>query len=86
MQTVQGKGAIDILVNNAGSLVQRARLAEYTPDLFDSVMNLNVKSAWFIAQAAAPGMLERGGGCIINLSSIAARNGGGDGRDRLCSR
>jgi NAD(P)-dependent dehydrogenase (short-subunit alcohol dehydrogenase family) len=79
VQTVQGEGAIDILVNNAGSLVRRARLAEYTPDLFDSVMNLNVKSAWFIAQAAAPGMLERGGGCIINLSSIAARNGGGMG-------
>ncbi|MDQ6706793.1 MAG: SDR family oxidoreductase [Acidobacteriota bacterium] len=70
---------VDILINNAGSLVKRARLAEYTPDLFDEVMNLNVKSAWFLSQAVAPGMIEAGGGYIINLSSIAARNGGGPG-------
>ena len=70
---------VDILVNNAGSLVGRAKLAESTPDHFDSIMNLNVKSAWFVTQAVAPAMVERGSGCIINLSSIAARNGGGPG-------
>jgi 3-oxoacyl-[acyl-carrier protein] reductase len=70
---------IDILVNNAGFLVQRARLAESTPDLWDRVMNLNAKSTWFITQAVVPGMVERGGGAIVNLSSIAARNGGGVG-------
>jgi 3-oxoacyl-[acyl-carrier protein] reductase len=74
-----GFGSPDILVNNAGSLVKRARLLEFTDELFDLVMNLNVKSAWFIAQAVAPGMLERGSGVIVNLSSIAARNGGGIG-------
>jgi 3-oxoacyl-[acyl-carrier protein] reductase len=73
------KGPVDILVNNAGSLVARVRLAEYTEDLFDRVMNLNVKSAWFISQAVAPGMIDRGAGVIVNLSSIAARNGGGSG-------
>ncbi len=70
---------VDILINNAGSLVQRAKLAEFTPELFDRVMDLNVKSAYFLAQAVVPGMVERGGGQIINLSSIAARNGGGIG-------
>ena len=70
---------VDILVNNAGSLVERVRLAEFTEDLFDRVMNLNVKSAWFIAQAVAPGMIRKSAGAIINLSSIAARNGGGPG-------
>jgi len=70
---------VDILVNNAGSLVQRAKLAEFTPDLFDRVMTLNVKSAWFIAQAVAPYMIERKSGYIVNVSSIAARNGGGIG-------
>jgi 3-oxoacyl-[acyl-carrier protein] reductase len=70
---------VDILVNNAGSLVERAKLADYTEDLFDRVMNLNVKSAWFIAQAVAPVMIEKGAGVIVNLSSIAARNGGGPG-------
>jgi 3-oxoacyl-[acyl-carrier protein] reductase len=71
--------AVDILVNNAGSLVQRTKLVDFTPGLFDRVMNLNVKSAWFITQAVAPGMIERKGGIIVNVSSIAARNGGGVG-------
>ncbi len=72
-------GQIDYLVNNAGSIVERARLAEFTPELFDRVMNLNVKSLWFITQAVAPGMVERGEGAIVNVSSISARNGGGNG-------
>jgi NAD(P)-dependent dehydrogenase (short-subunit alcohol dehydrogenase family) len=71
--------AADILVNNAGSLVKRAKLLEFTEELYDEVMNLNVKSAWFITQALAPAMLQRGSGVIVNLSSIAARNGGGPG-------
>lgn len=70
---------VDYLVNNAGSIVERARLAEFTPELFERVMNLNVKSLWFITQAVAPGMVERGEGAIVNVSSIAARNGGGNG-------
>ncbi len=76
------KGAapeIDILVNNAGSLLQRARLAEYTGELFERVMNLNVKSVYFIAQAVAPYMIAKRAGTIVNVSSIAARNGGGLG-------
>jgi 3-oxoacyl-[acyl-carrier protein] reductase len=70
---------IDFLINNAGFLVQRARLSESTPELWDRVMNLNAKSAWFISQAVASQMVERGSGVIVNLSSIAARNGGGVG-------
>jgi len=80
LQGLKATGAgIDILVNNAGSLVKRAKLAEFTPELFDRVMTLNVKSTWFIAQAVAPHMIERGSGVIVNVSSIAARNGGGMG-------
>ncbi len=69
----------DILVNNAGSLIQRAKLAEFSPDLFDKVLNVNLKSAWFLTQAITRGMIARGSGSIVNLSSIAARNGGGIG-------
>jgi 3-oxoacyl-[acyl-carrier protein] reductase len=69
----------DILVNNAGSLVKRAKLLEMTEEVYDRIMNLNVKSAWMLAQAVVPSMIERGGGIIVNLSSIAARNGGGPG-------
>jgi len=71
--------AVDILINNAGSLVQRARLLEGDEDLFDRVMNLNFKSAWAITRAVAPYMIERQSGVIVNVSSIAARNGGGLG-------
>jgi NAD(P)-dependent dehydrogenase (short-subunit alcohol dehydrogenase family) len=70
---------VDILINNAGHLVKRAKLMEFTPELFDQVMNLNTKSIYFIAQAVVPYMIEQGNGIIINVSSIAARNGGGPG-------
>ncbi len=73
------RSPVGILINNAGSLVKRARLMEYTQELFDEVMNLNVKSAYFISQAVVPYMNERSGGVIVNLSSIAGRNGGGPG-------
>lgn len=80
LHSLQSNGAgIDILVNNAGSLVKRAKLTEFTPELFDRVMTLNVKSAWFIAQAVAPHMIAQKSGFIVNLSSIAARTGGGLG-------
>jgi 3-oxoacyl-[acyl-carrier protein] reductase len=71
--------SIDILVNNAGSLVRRARLAEFTYELYNEVMDLNVKSLWFVSQAVGPLMAARGAGVIVNVSSIAARNGGGPG-------
>ena len=69
-------GAIDILVNNAGSLVERLKTAELTEERWDEVFALNVKSAFFAAQAAIPKMLEKGAGVIINVTSIAGRNGG----------
>ncbi len=68
-------GAIDILVNNAGSLVERLRTAELTEERWDEVFALNVKSAFFAAQAVVPKMLEKGG-VIVNVTSIAGRNGG----------
>lgn len=70
---------VDILVNNAGSLVKRAPLVEFTDELFDEVMNLNFRSTWAITQAVAPYMIRQGSGVIVNVSSIAARNGGGPG-------
>jgi 3-oxoacyl-[acyl-carrier protein] reductase len=69
----------DILVNNAGALLQRAKLSEITAGLYDAVMNLNTRSMLFLTQAVAPGMAEKQWGRIVNLSSIAARNGGGIG-------
>jgi 3-oxoacyl-[acyl-carrier protein] reductase len=73
------KRGFDILVNNAGGLVKRAKLLEFTESAYDHVMNLNVKCVWFLTQAVVPAMIERKSGVIINVSSIAARNGGGLG-------
>lgn len=72
-------GAIDILVNNAGSLVERLKTAELTEARWDEVFALNVKSAFFAAQAVIPKMLEKGAGVIVNVTSIAGRNGGAPG-------
>ena len=70
---------VDILINNAGHLVGRAKLTDMTEDLYEEVMTLNLKSAWFLSQAVVPHMIQAKSGVIVNLSSIAARNGGGIG-------
>jgi NAD(P)-dependent dehydrogenase (short-subunit alcohol dehydrogenase family) len=67
---------IDILINNAGALIRKATLVEYPGELFDQVLCLNVKSVWQITQTVVPAMLRRSRGIIVNVSSIAARNGG----------
>lgn len=72
-------GPVDILVNNAGSLVQRLRLLELTGEKWDEIMNLNLKSALLCSQTVAGSMIERKTGAIINVVSIAGRNGGGPG-------
>jgi 3-oxoacyl-[acyl-carrier protein] reductase len=72
-------GPIDILVNNAGSLVERMKLREITAEKWDNIMNLNLKSAMLCSQAVAPTMMERKSGAIVNIVSIAGRNGGGPG-------
>jgi 3-oxoacyl-[acyl-carrier protein] reductase len=72
-------GPIAILVNNAGSLIRRISLRDVTEENWDEVMNLNLKSAVICSQAAAPGMIERRDGAIVNVVSIAGRNGGGPG-------
>jgi NAD(P)-dependent dehydrogenase (short-subunit alcohol dehydrogenase family) len=78
-RTVKELGCIDILVNNAGSLVERQKLAQITEERWDEIMNLNLKSALLFSQRVTPGMIERKRGAIVNLVSIAGRNGGGPG-------
>jgi 3-oxoacyl-[acyl-carrier protein] reductase len=76
---VDALGPIGILVNNAGSLIQRLSIRDITVDKWDEVMDLNLKSAVICSQAVTPGMIERKAGAIINVASIAGRNGGGPG-------
>jgi 3-oxoacyl-[acyl-carrier protein] reductase len=72
-------GSIDILVNNAGSLIQRENLETMDETLWDRVMDVNLKSIFLVSQAVIPVMKSQKYGKIINLTSIAARMGGGVG-------
>ena len=72
-------GGLDILVNNAGGLVARAPIGEFDDELFDEVIDLNVRSLVACCAAAVPHMRKAGGGSIVNVTSIAARTGGGSG-------
>ena len=78
--TVKAFGRIDILINNAGALVQRVPIEEITDALFDNVVYLNVRSAMMCTAAAVAAMRQQGqGGVVINVTSVAARHGGGAG-------
>jgi 3-oxoacyl-[acyl-carrier protein] reductase len=79
-ETVKAFGRIDILINNAGALVQRVPIEEITDELFDNVLYLNVRSAMMCTAAAVATMRQQGqGGVVINVTSVAARHGGGAG-------
>lgn len=70
-------GSIDVLVNNAGGLVGRRTLADMDEAFFDTVLTLNLKSAYLVTRAALDAIPD--GGAVVNISSIAARDGGGPG-------
>ncbi len=68
---------IHILVNNAGGMVARKKLDEMDEEFFNFVMQLNLTSTFLASKAAVPHMPE--GGAIVNLASLAGRDGGGGG-------
>ncbi|MGD0854282.1 MAG: glucose 1-dehydrogenase [Dehalococcoidia bacterium] len=64
-------GKIDILVNDAATNPTMDSALDATDRAWDSIMNLNLKGLFFLAQAVAKVMKEHGGGVIINVSSVA---------------
>lgn len=64
-------GKIDILVNNAATNPSMASAMDIDDRAWDSIMNLNLKGLFFLSQAVARSMKEKGGGKIINIASIA---------------
>ncbi len=76
-ETVKKFGRIDVLVNNAGALVKRVPVTDMTDEIFEDVVNLNVRSVLMCTRYAVPHMPQ--GASIINLTSVAARSGGGPG-------
>ena len=70
-------GKIDVLVNNAGGLLARKKLDEMDEAFWDAVITINLKSVFVVTKAVVPVMPD--GGAIVNLASLAARDGGGGG-------
>ena len=63
-------GGLDVLVNSASNFIH-APLEDLTPQQIDLALDVNLKAPFFCAQAAAPGMLARGWGRIVNLADVA---------------
>ena len=75
-ETVSRFGGMDILVNNAG-IIRRADSLEFTEKDWDEVMNVNLKSLFFLSQAAGRQFVKQGrGGKIINIASLLSYQGG----------
>ena len=77
--TTRRFGSIDILVNNAGDLMERKPLLEMSEAFFHAVIDVNLTSAFLMCRAVGAGMIARKRGAIVNMSSLAAWNGGGPG-------
>ena len=75
-RTVATFGRVDVLVNNAGVLGEHTG-REVTDEDWETAMNVNVKGIWLMSQAVVPAFRERGGGKIVNVASIAGRQGTG---------
>ena len=77
-EVIQQYGRIDILVNNAG-ISQSIPIENYTDEDLDRIMDLNIKAVFICCKAVAPHMIQAGGGCIINTSSVVSFYGQGLG-------
>ena len=73
--TVAQLGSIDILVNNAG-VIRRADAVDFTEADWDAVVDVNLKSAFFLSQAVGRRMIAAGRGKIINIASMLSFQGG----------
>jgi NAD(P)-dependent dehydrogenase (short-subunit alcohol dehydrogenase family) len=71
-QTETRLGPVDILVNNAGVIEPIAEIASSDPAIWAESISINLTGAYYVLRAVLPGMLERGGGTIVNISSGAA--------------
>jgi NAD(P)-dependent dehydrogenase (short-subunit alcohol dehydrogenase family) len=65
-------GSFDILVNNAGAAPFSATIDSMRPEGFEKYFRVNFVSAWYTTRAAAPVLLGKGSGCVLNVASVAA--------------
>ena len=74
-ETLAEFGRLDILVNNAG-IIRRAEAAEFSEADWDAVIDTNLKSLFFLCQAAGRHMIAQGSGKIVNIASLLSFQGG----------
>ncbi len=74
-ETIAKLGGLDILINNAG-IIRRADSVDFTEEDWDAVIDTNLKSTFFLAQAAGRHMLAQGSGKIVNIASLLSFQGG----------
>lgn len=74
-EALAGLGRVDVLVNNAG-IIRRADLLDFGEEDWDAVMDTNLKALFFLSQAVARHMVQRGSGKIINIASLLTFQGG----------
>ncbi len=74
-QVIETLGGLDILVNNAG-IIRRADSLDFTEEDWDAVIDTNLKSVFFLCQAAGRHMVAQGRGKIVNIASMLTFQGG----------
>ena len=74
-QVIKRTGRIDVLVNNAGIAGPAAPVAEYPDDEWRRVMAIDLEGTFYMSKAVLPHMLERNSGRIVNIASIAGKEG-----------
>lgn len=78
-ESVAAWGHVDVLINNAGGMIGRTRIEDYSEAYLHQVLALNVTQVALFMHEIVPVMRRQKSGNIINVSSIAARHGGGGG-------
>ena len=72
-------GGLDILVNNA-AVTNHASITETSEELYDETLAVNLKGTFLACQKAIPALIERGGGSIVNIGSVAGIRDAGTGQ------